>query len=889
MPFVGREGELEELMDRLQDPAVRLLTLAGPGGIGKTRLATEAAAKIVSSTQEKHFPDGVRFVALAPVQSSPEIVPAIANAIGFPFSGVGEGGHKAEPRQQLLDYLRPRKIMLVMDSFEHLLTLSASVVTPKGARWKQDGKAPARGEAVGMVADILSAARDVKLLVTSRVKLNIQGEHIFPVPGLDYPVYDAQVAHTPGSKTRRRQSNEPAQYDAIKLFIQAARQAQPGFCATAADLAQIARICQLVDGMPLGILLAAAWIQMLTPAEIAIEIRKSLDFLEAEWPDLPHRQRSMRATFDQSWKPLSEREQKVLQSISVFRGGFTREAVEEVTASSLRDLKALVDKSFLRRGPAGRYQVHELLRHYAADKLATAPSLDRAAKERHSVYYIAALQQWAQALKSPRQHAALREMEMEHANISASWQRAVESAQVDLLGQGMEGLELFYRLSGRHEEGEAALQSAARTLEESVRRRAEDKNALQLWARALVWQSKFTRRLGHGGLAAQLQQQAKALLDGPELVAQDTRFERAHLLQSLGHRVLMADYERGRRLQEQALVLFRQLDETWRAAGVLHDLGRAAQYTGAIEEARERYEEGLTLCQNLGHQLGIAQSLAGLAMVNRHEGRFGEAVAHARRAISRFREHCSAVECCYGLDVLGNAFEGAGQFDKALGPLEECLAIHLDLARRHYVAFPHAALSRVNLHLGRYGAAKSHAQTGLAMAKEAGLRFAEGDTLRVLGSVALVQRTYAEAGEYLMESVSVYRDIGHQHDLSRSNALLAYAEHGPRRLGRVRGYLARSLRQAMESRAVLSLLWALPATALLLARQGEDEHATELYSLATRYPFVAQSRWFADVAGNTLDEAAASLPAERVAVLRERGRARDLKVTAAELLAELSA
>ncbi|MCP4589222.1 MAG: hypothetical protein GY842_00620, partial [bacterium] len=350
-PFVGREAVLAEIAGRLHDPDCRLLTLLGPGGSGKTRLALETGA-----AQLDNYSHGVWFVPLAALQSVDAIVPTVARALGFSFYADAGGSAGPDPQQQLLDYLRQKTMLIIMDNYEHLLS---PLNPPMGGTKGGD-----------LVTDILKTAPDVKVLATSRARLNVQGEQLFPVAGMNFPAKDTL--------------EQAAQYSAIKLFLGSARRVQPDFELTPANLADVARICRLVQGMPLGILLAAGWIEMLTPAEIAAEIGTSLDFLETDVRDVPARHRSMRAVFDHSWNLLTERERQVLHGLSVFRGGCTREAAQEITGASLRELMALVRKSLLHRASGGRYEMHELLRQYSAERLDQSPTESEAVRDRHS-------------------------------------------------------------------------------------------------------------------------------------------------------------------------------------------------------------------------------------------------------------------------------------------------------------------------------------------------------------------------------------------------------------------------------------------------------------------------------------------------------------------------
>jgi predicted ATPase len=447
-PFVGRETTLAEIRERLDDPACRLLTLVGPGGSGKTRLALQTAERLVQE-RTRPYAHGVFFVSLAPLDAVEAIAPTIAQALSYSFY------QAVEAQQQLLDYLRQKEILLILDNLEHLLP------------------------GVDLLTEILKIAPGIKILATSRTSLNLDGEHLYRVAGMEYP----QGAQQP---------ENALQYSAVKLFLQAARRAQPDFELTDKNLGDVVQICRMVGGMPLGIRLAAAWAEMLTPAEIATEMHRDLDFLETDQRDVPRQQRSLRAVFDHSWRLLTDQQQEIFQGLSVFRGGFTDQAAQQVTGATLRQLMALINKSLLQREPTGRYQVHELSRQFAADKLrraeklAQSPTARETAHEQHSAYYAAALQEWAADLKGPRQQTALAEMDAEIENARAAWNWALGQGAVQRLEQAMEGLCLFYTRRGRYREGRAACQAAAEKLLE----------APGVQAQALAWQGAFNQELG---------------------------------------------------------------------------------------------------------------------------------------------------------------------------------------------------------------------------------------------------------------------------------------------------------------------------------------------------------------------------------------------------------
>jgi predicted ATPase/DNA-binding SARP family transcriptional activator len=353
-PFIGRTEELAQITRRLEDPACRLLTLTGPGGIGKTRLALQAAINLIENPAgQTMFSTGVYFVNLASVGSPDSLVTTVAEAIKFSFYS------DANLRQQLLEYFRENKMLLVLDNFEHLLVSSEE-------------------KTIDLVIDILAVAPAVKIIITSREALHLQEEWLFAITGLRLPIDDEAFSLE--------------EYSAVQLFVQCAKRASPGFSfSTEQDC--VLHICRMVEGMPLAIELAAAWLRMFPCKKIAREIEHGLDLLTTSLRNVPPRHRSMHAVFEHSWSLLSDVEKQVLRQSSVFQGGFRQEAAEQVASATFADLVALVEKSLLHRTPAGRYQLHGLLRQFSAEKLQTDPGEQEAVRHRYSHYYLTFLQQ----------------------------------------------------------------------------------------------------------------------------------------------------------------------------------------------------------------------------------------------------------------------------------------------------------------------------------------------------------------------------------------------------------------------------------------------------------------------------------------------------------------
>ncbi len=388
-PIVGREAELAEIASYLNKPNAQLLTLVGMGGIGKTYLALQAAAHCIDpqANFEMRFSDGVFFVPLVAVSplgaDQPSLIAAMADVCKFSFQG------PVHPQAQLLNYLREKDMLLILDNFDRLI-----------------------GDARQLV-DILRLAPRCKLLVTSRVRLNLQEEWLLKVKGLDYPP-------TPDTPVEAA-----AACSAVTLFVQQARRVQSGFNLTAAETPEVIRICQLVEGAPLGIELAASWLRVLSCREIVAEIQKSLDFLTTSLQDMPERHRSLRAVFDYSWNLLSNEEQMIFRRLSVFRGGFIREAAAKILGVSLPLLAGLVDKSLLWRDATGRYEIHDVLRQYAEEKLQTDPAEADQVCDAHCRYYAELMYEHREELKGGDMNVALTVLNVERENVRTAWNWAV--------------------------------------------------------------------------------------------------------------------------------------------------------------------------------------------------------------------------------------------------------------------------------------------------------------------------------------------------------------------------------------------------------------------------------------------------------------------------------
>lgn len=406
--FIGRDDELEHLQGLLERPDCRLITLTGPGGIGKTRLALELVSRIQSSFH-------VAFVTLQGASHVQHVAPAIAEALGLVLQG------PEAPWLQLAAALSNQELLLVLDNCEHLLDMGEHLST------------------------LLQAVPRLRLLVTSREPLRLQEEWLFPLEGLAVPPQD--------------NLDLAAATSAVQLFIERAQQVQRDAIAPA-EYADVVRICHLVSGLPLAIELAATWRATLSCAEIAGEIAHNLTFLEANLRNLPERHRSMQVVFDQSWAHLAPDERTALMRLAVFRGGFTRTAAEQVAEAQISLLARLVDRSLLRRDQQGRYHFHELMRQYAEQQLRAHAGAAGAIEAACADYFAQFLQQQFEQLTAGNQLAATAAIAAEHENIRNVWPLVVRQVSGEVLRQAAKALSIFYFFRGPYQEGKDAVQLA---------------------------------------------------------------------------------------------------------------------------------------------------------------------------------------------------------------------------------------------------------------------------------------------------------------------------------------------------------------------------------------------------------------------------------------------
>lgn len=654
-PLLGREPELAALGRLLRDPSCRLVTLIGPGGIGKTRLAVEACSR-----HHSLFANGAYFVSLASIHSSAFLLPALAEALGV----ASQSG--AAPRALLLAHLRGKRALLALDNFEHLL------------------------DSAGLLADILEQAPGVKLLVTSRERLSLQSEWVFVLQGLPVPPAD-QVEHA-------------LEYTSVQLFVQSARRASVAFELRAGAYAAVVDICRMVEGMPLGIELAAAWVSVLDCRQIAQEIERSLDFLATSIRDVPDRQRSLRAVFDHSWSLLTPQERGVLGRLATFRGGFRRDAAEQVVGATLLSLYALTSKSLLRHSETGRYDLHEVVRQYALARFVADPACEPTRAE-HSRFYLSLLRDREAALKGAAQREAIRELKDEIDNLRAAWAWAIDHRAYALIGPALRSFGLLCSVGVLYSEGIEQIEQIVEALRsESIG--LEQQTVLGM---ALAQLGMLYFRSGQFGRATSLYEESLATLrplGNPALLTDP-------LVISGVIRHLDGELDRAQALMEEGLSCARSADDRSMTAYARFNLGYIAALRGHYVEGYEQMQEGLALWRELGDPSAIA----------------------------------------LGLNHITPTAIQLGRLDEAETFMEESLSLLTQVGDRWGMGTAYRLLGRVALAQGDGCAAQAHIRRSLDIFKGYIVGWDIAQSLIYLGEAAWVTGDPAEARRILLEAL----------------------------------------------------------------------------------------------------------------------------------------
>jgi DNA-binding SARP family transcriptional activator/predicted ATPase len=681
-PLIGRKDDQATLNQMLHEPNGRLLTLLGPGGMGKTRLMLAVAQQ-----QANLFLDGVYWVDLAEVETGEGLITAVMQRLGLVMNSA------TPPQTQLLNYLRHKELLLLLDNFEQLTSDSSSL---------------------SFISNLLRTAPDVVLMVTSRVRLNLQSEQVYWLDHLPYP-------------TAKEPLNKVADYPAVALFAETARWARHDWtlAGNREEETAVVRICQLVEGLPLGLKMTAALTQGQSCAAIAQAVAANINLLASNMADLPPRQRSLRATFDYSLQLLLATERDLFLRLSIFRGGFTREAVQHVVNTNPHLLTRLVSHSLLNY-EGDRYSIHAVVRQFAAEQRRATTSDDSALARRYAAYYLTFLAERQAALQGESPQMATAEIGDELDNVQQAWRRGLAERQFGLVLGGVHALSTFFQLNGRSPEAESLFSLAA----QQVNPVAEaDETAARLLAWVLVEQGRFLIRLSQYGEAVAVVEQA---IGWAERSGDEEAEAMAHVLwgEALWRQ---GEYGAAAAKLTHALAIAKRNEFTLIAGWCHHHFGVIGDIQANYSEAIEHLELACVAWNDLRYLQALSVSLNSMGLVTYHQGNF----VHAKQA------------------------------------MEEALAICQRLGNRQFEPHLLNNLSIIATDQGNYAGAKQYLQQALQAANISGDLYLEGNVYLNLGVNAQHAHSLESAASYLERGLQIVESIGDHDSIARTKLSLA--------------------------------------------------------------------------------------------------------------------
>lgn len=714
-PFVGRERDVSILTDMLAARDVRLITLTGTPGTGKTRLALQVASGLAARPQglEHTFADGIYFVSLAAVTEADLVVSGIAQALGMP-----EPGGRAV-RDALLEHLRNKRLLLVLDNFEHLLPASP------------------------LISDLLSGCPRLKVLVTSQATLNLRGEHEYPVPTLSVPGREAPL-----------QPEDLAQYESVALFVERAVEVSPGFSLMKENARAVIEICRRLEGLPLAIELAAVRVKVLSPDAILSRLDRRLKLLVGGRSDLPPRQRALETAIAWSYNLLDHAEQALFRKLSVFSGGCTLESAEGITedANVLDGISALLNKSLLQATPEGngaprRFSMLETVKEYASEQL-EAQSETEAARRAHARFFLDLAEKAGREIISPQQIAWLELLEAEHDNLRAALRWALDTGEGETALRLCTPLARFWERRGHRVEGRRWITAALAidVAQERTIYRAE----------ALHGLSFIESRLGN-------LTPARAAIDEALSIFRDLD-DKQGIAQSLNILGLIAteqaDYASARAFHEQSLAISRELGNTWGIANSTHSLGLLAYYQSDLERAYALVQENVPRWREIGDKWGIAGSLRLLANICDDRQDFEQARQLYRECLEIYREMGNRWGIAWTLHDLGDIEWRFENYDEAEPLHRENLRIFEEIGDKTGIAMSLHRLARIAYDQGRYEQAAALFRQSLSVARELDNKPVISFSVGGLAGVAAVQGRLKTAATLFGAAQAVLDSIG---------------------------------------------------------------------------------------------------------------------------------
>ncbi len=789
-PFVGRERELNDLSKLIADPNQRLITIVGPGGVGKTRMAIAAAA-----ANQHLFPDGVYYVPLESVDDASQVPNKIAEAMEMQLAG------SESPFEQAKAYLRTKHVMLVMDNLEQL------------------------AEGAQLMAENLNQMPNVTVLATSRERLRLRGEQVYEVDSMKIPPPDLFDPVT-----------LLAEYPVMHLFVNSARRNQPDFELNQDNADCVNSIVNLVQGVPLGVELAVGWLEMLPLDEIAGEIEKSLDFLETDIRDIPERHRSLRAVFDHSWNLMTEDERDAFMKLSLFRSGFERAAAQKIMGTSLRTLAALVNKSLLFRRPDGRYAIPKLLRQYAHDRFGEHCTETTRVMHQYAAYYADYLNQFGDVFSIeyvPKRVAALTE---EFENIRHAWRIALMQMDLDLLEQMVDALYQYYMATSTFTEGGQALTELTDKLAAAGH---QDTNAY--W----IGRGREAALLGRRGDYIRSEQIGQEVLAYFEAQANAEEVANANNNQAYAL-MMLGRYDEARTAARSAYEIGDRIGSIVNSAIGRGNLGYIEYLAGNYDEAQTIYKD---LTQNDGlytrdkSPIGYAFGCNNLGEIMQAKGHYDEAEGLYREAYEVFKEIDQRRGMAFTTNNIGGIYQIKAEYEKAKDYYQRAFRLNRENGDRAGVGHSLSAMGNLAIYVEHdYEAAYRYFHDAMELRREIGDRAGYGQSLTEVGMCLYMLGRGAEARPYYEEAIAIGEALNNR--VIRGLACIGLGgvellEAGDPDRALPHFKTAIELVKAEEHQS--GVMYVIASMAVILAERGMDEHAARLIGYVEKFADVEKN------------------------------------------------
>jgi predicted ATPase/DNA-binding CsgD family transcriptional regulator len=675
-PFIGRDDELNELSEILGNPDVRLVSIIATGGMGKSRLSLELGHRIKS-----HYEQEAAFIDLSPIRNPDDVAKYTVTSLGITITD------NQDPYDVLSNYCREKELLLIFDNFEHVLS-----------------GAP-------LLSDILEVAPKITIIATSRERLNLRVETVYALT--------------------------PIIQGGVELFLEVATMMRPSIVITEDDYDDISQIVQLVGGLPLGLVLASTWVDVMSIAEIADEIKSNLDFLSSDMGDMPERQRSIHAVINPTWNRLNDKEQRAFMWASVFRGGFTRQLFQQLTGTSARILQTLLSRSLISHRHERRYDLHPLLRQYAREKL-EAHEMTSQAKQAHLGTFLQYAKHQAEQMYSGYYIESLESLDIEQDNFRAVLDWSLEGNEIE------DGIALILSLCNFWHIQSLAVE-AIYYLEQAVKHKQE----ANLYERLASFQDRLGKR---DSANANIQ---IAITLAVEANQQDI-LARAYRLK--GNFLASTDSEEAFSLYQQALAINRDLKLTHEVAHCYVGLGLAILESKS-HESLDYFQKAEAIYEELGDLRGISMVIYNMALAYQSEGDRQRAKMYCERSLSIKKQIGDKAGAARRLAVLAHWDINDEEFEQAISSLTESRAICEDIGEQPRLVYTLAIEGILRLIMTEYGQAKVIFERGLEIA----LAISDHKYVEAfysnLALLYLLQEQPEYAKPYVMQALQAHKKI----------------------------------------------------------------------------------------------------------------------------------